>query len=176
MKKFTFPLLIVVIVLQLIAPFYMNAENYYILHTGDEYKFEVSLYDPYDAYRGRYLMIQATEINTGHYIYDSYDNYGNYGIIEVDDDGFAYINTITEKKPDTNSFIIGTKDYGFSIPVERYYTDENIASELQDYLRSNPKLNPYVILRVKDGKAVVQGLYIDGVTIEEYYYAHPTSY
>lgn len=171
MKKYLLPVLILTILVQLFVPAYFVFEKYDTLKTGGEYKFEVSLYDPYDAFRGRYVSIQtATQLN----LYEKYNSSAlfqgsKYGLISVGDDGFAFINSVTDAKPKTGDYVKSSKSNYFIMPVERYYTDEDIAPQLEQFLLYNRKeVKPYIILRVKDGNAVIQGLYVDGMRIEDY--------
>jgi uncharacterized membrane-anchored protein len=165
------PLLIFTIFIQLIVPAYFVFEKYDTLRTGEEYKFEVELYDPYDAFRGRYVAIQTIAQRS---MYERYDSSGlnlssKYGLVSVDDDGFAYISSVTDTKPNSSEYIKSASSNYFNMPVERYYTDEDIAPQLEQFLfNKKKKVSPYIILRVKDGNVVIQGLYIDGVRIEEY--------
>ncbi|MEI6579731.1 MAG: GDYXXLXY domain-containing protein [Eubacteriales bacterium] len=172
MKKYLLPLLILTILIQLFVPAYFVFEKYDTLKTGKEYKFEVDLYDPYDTFRGRYVAITTTAQRKLYDIYNSVNgskNGSKYGLISVDDAGFAFISSVTDIKPANGDYVKSSNSRYFTLPIERYYSDENIAPQLEQFLASNRQgLKPYVILRVKDGHAVIQGLYIDGVKIEEY--------
>jgi uncharacterized membrane-anchored protein len=171
LKKYLLPLLIFTILVQLFVPAYFVFEKYDTLKTGEEYKFEVALYDPYDAFRGRYVAIRTVAQQN---MYERYDSSGlnvssKYGLVSLDDEGFAYISSISDVKPETGDYIKSASSRYFNLPVERYYTDEDIAPQLQQFLfNSRQAVKPYIILRVKDGNAVIQGLYVDGVRIEEY--------
>lgn len=171
MKKYLLPFLILTILIQLFVPAYFVFEKYDTLKTGNEYKFEVELYDPYDAFRGRYVAISPVAQRE---LYNKINNNNsfsgnNYGLISVDNDGFAFISSSTDLKPANGDYVKSSNNRYFTLPIERYYSDENIAPQLEQFLSTNRQgLKPYVILRVKGDNAVIQGLYIDGVRIEEY--------
>jgi uncharacterized membrane-anchored protein len=158
MKKFLLPILIAVIVMQLLTPAYMIIHKYDILANGEEYKFRVRPVDPYDAFRGRYVQLGASDI--------SWDLTGKYGVIHVDEDGFAVVSGATDIKPDGNAYIKNnSKDY-FQLPIDRYYMDEKFAPEAERLVQRGER-EAYVTVRVKNGNLVISGLYLDGVAIEE---------
>ena len=160
MKKLLLPALIAVIIIQLSVPVYMIFDKYDTLRTGEEFKFLVLPVDPYDAFRGRYVSLNLRQ--------DILYGGGKYGLISVDSDGFAYIESITDEKPQTGAYIkSGSRDW-FIIPVDRYYMDEKLAP-MADSLTRQRDLdeNAYVAVRVKNGKIVVSGLFIGGTAIED---------
>jgi uncharacterized membrane-anchored protein len=171
MKKVLMTALVTVIIIQLAVPAFFVSQKYDILRNGTEYKFEVDLYDPYDAFRGRYLAIYPVAQRR---IYDTSKTIeGSYGILGVDEEGFAYITEVVKTKPD-GEYIRSKSSRYFELPIERYYTDEELAPELERFFtfgpasRSRKEYPPYVIVRVKNGKAVIQGMYIDGIRMEDF--------
>jgi hypothetical protein len=174
LKKILLPLLILVIIIQLGVPAYFVYEKYDTLKTGKEYKFEIELYDPYDAFRGRYVALTAVEQNKIYnYTSDTFSGSrftgGRYGIIVTGKDGFAVIDSTVDLKPASGDYVKSVSSRYFALPIERYYLDEELAPGVQSLLLSGSrKLKPYVILRVKNGNAVIQGLYINGIRIEDY--------
>ena len=160
MKKFYMPALIVVIVIQLLAPLSMIANKYDIVKTGEEYRFKVNLYDPYDAFRGRYLAL-----NVGDTVYGE----GRYGVVSVDGDGYARVVSLTDKKPAGGAYIkSGTSKSWYELPIDRYYMEDRLAPEAEARMRNLPRNSEaYVTARVKNGNLVITGLYIDGVAIED---------
>lgn len=167
MKKLLLPLLIVLILFQLAAPAYMVWEKYDTLETGSEYKFEVEIYDAYDTSAGRQVTLMALE-QRRFYNYPEKTFDGSYGLIEIDEAGFAKITQAVSAKPSTD-YIKSTSNSYFELPINRYYLDRDLSPDVQDLLFKSPeKLRPYVTLMVKGDKAVIAGLYIDGIRIEDY--------
>ncbi len=162
MKKFILPLLILTIMIQLFVPAYTVYEKYDTLKTGVEYKFEVELYSSFsDGYVSLYAKSQRN--------YQYSEDEGQYGLIAVGHEGYAYIDSTSHTKPSSGDYIKSSSVRYFALPIERYYPDEEISTELENLIFSNSKnFHPYVILRVKNGNSVIQGVYVDGVRIEDY--------
>jgi uncharacterized membrane-anchored protein len=161
MKKWLMPALAAAIVIQLLVPIYMIADKYQVLRTGEEFRFRVNPVDPYDAFRGRYVRLGAWQS-----VRDS--GSGRYGLIAVDADGFAYISLVTDERPATGAFVRSNNQSWFSLPIERYYMEERLAPRAEELAwRRAPGEEAYVTVRVKNGKLIISGLYIDGVAIED---------
>ncbi len=162
-KKLLLALAAVVIAVQLLVPGVAIIQKYTVLRTGVECKFKVYPVDPYDAFRGRYVSFSVMTGNLG--IGES--RIGEYGLIEVGEDGFATISEVTKEKPQSGIYIKSDSDDWFDIPLDRYYMDEELAPRAEELTRFDSKKEAYVIVRIKDGKCVVSGMYIDGVPIED---------
>lgn len=159
MKKRLLPILIAVFIIQLFVPIYMIIGKYDTLRTGEEFKFKVSPVDPYDAFRGRYVSLNARQEVSGG---------GKYGIIAIDTDGYAYIETITDEKPKSGAYVKSSSRDWFTMPIERYYMDEKLAPKAESLTRQRDENKiTYVTVRVKNGKLVISGLFIDGAAIED---------
>lgn len=155
MKKRTF-LAAVYFVCLLAVPIMLIISHYSILLTGDIYKFDVTPYDPYDPFRGRYAAINLR---------DRADTKGSgeYFIIEKDVHGFGRIVERQITKPDEGVYI---KNFS----IRRYYLNEKLAPRVD---RLNWTINPdsdslYVTVAVKKGRYVISGMYINDVPVEEY--------
>jgi len=155
MKKWHIPALIAVIITQLCVPVFMIVNKYDVLKTGEEFKFRVNAVDPYDPFRGRYVAISARPA--------SY-RMGKYGAIEVGEDGFAYISSISDSKPASGAYVKSGSTRYFLLPIDRYYMDETFAPRAEALAWRG---NAYVTVRVKNGTLIVSGLYVDGIAIEE---------
>lgn len=158
-KKWLMPALLAVILIQLLVPVYMIAGKFDTLRNGEEFLFKVSPVDPYDAFRGRYVSLNARQEVSG---------YGKYGLIAVGEDGFAYVSEITEDKPASGVYVKSNGDYWFSLPIDRYYMDEKSAPRAEVITRQREsEREAYVAVRIKNGNLVVSGLFVDGLPIEE---------
>jgi uncharacterized membrane-anchored protein len=160
MRKWLMPALIAVIVIQLTAPIYMIADKYHVLRTGDEFKFKVNAVDPYDAFRGRYVRLGAWQSVRG-------SGSGRYGIISIDADGFAYISDITDDKPASGAYVTSGSRTRFTLPIERYYMEEKLAPRAEVLTQRRAPGDAYVTVRVRNGKLIISGLYVDGAAIED---------
>lgn len=161
MKKPLVIALAVVIAIQLCTPIYRIANKYDILKSGEVFKFRVNPVDPYDAFRGRYVFLSASQAVQG-------GGKGGYGMIAVDAEGFAYIASVTDHKPDTGAYVKSNARSWFSLPIDRYYMDEKFAPKAEMLAwRRDPDSDYYVAVRVKNGVLVILGLFIDGVAVED---------
>lgn len=152
--------LIILIVVQLFVPIFMIANQYDILKNGEEVKFETKPVDPYDAYRGRYVSIWVDR-NT--------QQKGVYGLLSVDENGFAKVESIQDTKPESGLYIKSKDKKYYRLPIDRYYMDEKLAPKAERITQSTSKVQKtYVTVRIKNGKCVVSGLYVDDEKIEEY--------
>lgn len=155
MKKITFYILIGYFILQMAFPGYYIYRHYNTLYTGESYKFVVAPYDPYDPFRGRYVALRP-ELNIS-------SANGRYVLLEKDAEGYAVIAGWQEHKPDRGQF---AKD----LQLERYYMNEKMAPEAERIQRNpdSPEDRFYLLVKVKNGDYVIQGLYINDIPIEEY--------
>ncbi|MFA6129852.1 MAG: GDYXXLXY domain-containing protein [Candidatus Omnitrophota bacterium] len=161
---------------QIITPLSMIARREFVLKHGAQYKFKVAPVDPYDAFRGRYVALRFEEdyclcakedkLNSGQQVY---------ALINVDDHGFAKFSGLAVNRPDTGpyiktrlNYISGDKAY-LDIPIDRYYMEESAAPRAekvyQQHVRSG-KEDAYAIIRIQDGMAVIESLYVAGERIE----------
>ena len=158
MKRILLSILIVALIVQLFVPLYMIWERYDILKNGAEVKFDITMYDPYDAFRGRYVSIRARNALAV--------DEGRYGIVEVRDDGIAVITKVSEEIPKEGLYLTSSDEKRFSFPHDRYYMEEKLAPKAEKLLRLSD--NVYITLRIKNGKSVISGLFVDDTPIEEY--------
>lgn len=159
MKKTVLLVLILAIIVQIAVPSYMIWEKYDILKKGEEVRIKVAPIDPYDAFRGRYVSLWYEDDLT----YE--ERCGKYGILEIDEDGFATVKKAVKEKPKDKLYITSKDDEYFYIPLDRYYMEETLAPKAEEMLSEDKEA--YVTIRIKEDKAVVSGLYIDGQRIEK---------
>ncbi|MFA4889036.1 MAG: GDYXXLXY domain-containing protein [Candidatus Omnitrophota bacterium] len=169
-------------ILQIATPLSMIVRRETVLKSGVQFKFKAQPIDPFDAFRGRYvaIRIQGDEISAPQ---GEYFKYGQniYAHIRVDETGFAGFSTGSAEKPQGIPYISAKVLYPpedrqpesklrLSLPIDRYYMEENIAPAAErvyrEHLRTD-KQDAYVLVRVKDGFAVIEGLFVGGVPIEE---------
>lgn len=155
MKKILSYVLAVYFLLLLGIPGYFVYRHYNTLYTGDGYKFVVEPYDPYDPFRGRYVALRP-EIPL-------YGPKGEYGVLEQNGDGYGIIREWTATKPSGGQYV---KDMDLS----RYYMNEKQAPRAER-LRKNIDFDGegmYLMVYVKQGHYVIEGLYVNDTPIEEY--------
>lgn len=152
MKKPVWRLLIVYMVLLLLAPGYLVYRHYNTLITGEPYKFVVQPYDPYDPFRGRYVALQS-ELSWSP---------EPYSLLGRDDQGYAVITEASRDKPKE-------QDYAKNLRLSRYYMNEKMAPEAERLQRSLAEEDIlYLLVKVKNGNYVIEGLYLNDIRIEEH--------
>ena len=163
--------------IQIITPLSMILKREFVLKNGTQFKFKTAPVDPYDAFRGRYvalrieedsvLVIKGPKLINGQVVY---------ALIDVDSQGFAKFTTVATRRPYGKAYIrtkvryiAGNKVY-LDLPIDRYYMEENAAPAAEIIYRRNAqrgKKDAYVVVRVKEGFAVIENLFIQGQRIED---------
>lgn len=181
-RKFMMMVFAIFAAAQLAVPAAMILRYELVLAQGTLYKFRTAPVDPYDAFRGRYVALRIKEDtvkvkNKADFKYQE----PVYALLETDPDGFAKFATVTKTPPAGKGDYLKVKvRYTYSendnvisldVPFNRYYMNENFAKAAETAYRENSrrgKENTYIAVRVLDGKAVIQGLFINNKPIELY--------
>ncbi len=197
MKKIILASIITIFAIQIYVPLSIIIEKEDILKSGETLKFEIQPIDPYDPFRGKYLIVK---VKNKIYLDDKKFDYSKfsrdqkvYAIIKKEKDGFCKFDSISLEKPKTKLFIKTTiariynyskrdsqKIYGFSnskssivikVPFDRYYINEKYAKageELYNKFSNKKKEDAYIIVKLKNGKAVLENLYFKNVKVNKY--------
>jgi uncharacterized membrane-anchored protein len=176
-NKLIIKLFLCLALIQVVVPLSMIVQREIVLKQGTQFKFKVAPVDPYDAFRGRYVALRIEESSVpkekGMEL-----SYGQtvYAFIEVDAQGFAKLTRVAIKRPLGKAYIQATVNthYGDKIDlnllINRYYMEEKAAllaeKVYQQHTRGVEK-DAYVSVKIKDGFAVIDGLYVGGQRIEE---------
>jgi uncharacterized membrane-anchored protein len=161
--------------LQLAAPLYLVWQWEDIRNTGHVYQWKTAPVDPYDALRGRYVDLQFKEMK-GPVIEGEQLTYGQkaYALIASDDNGYAYISSVSAKKPQKGDYVSVRVNYtnggmvNITLPFKRYYMREDLAPEAEQAYRKSAGKDGRVTVRIKNGLGVVEQLYVGNQTINEY--------
>ncbi len=165
------------IVLQVALPVSMIVKRESTLKDGASFRFKTAPVDPYDAFRGRYVAIRA-EINKVSKPEGVNLKYRQkvYALLNVDEKGFAQVSKIAMQKPNDSAYMIASvayptgNDVALDLPIDRYYMEEKAATRAEQAYREHSrreKQDAYVVVRVKDGFAVIEGLYVGDQRIED---------
>jgi len=176
-KELIIGIFVGLIALQIAVPVSMIAKRESTLKDGAVFRFKTAPVDPYDAFRGRYVAIRA-EINKVSKPQGVELKYGQkvYAQLIVDEKGFAQVSQIALQKPKDSAYLIASvtypsgNDVGLNLPIDRYYMEEKAAPRAEQAYREHSrrdKQDAYVIVRVKDGFAVIEGLYVGDQKIED---------
>jgi uncharacterized membrane-anchored protein len=176
MKKL--PLLIfgLVALAQLSVPAMLAWGRVQTLAHGRVWKFRTAPVDPEDAVRGRYVQLrmmaedftQAEKLVGVDHVY---------AVLKETPDGFALIDH-TSTTPVSGDNVIQVEPGGnwddvqhIRIPLSQFWVTEKIAPEAEKAYRENSrrgKENAYVTVRVRNGDAALEQLYIDDKPLAEY--------
>ena len=165
------------ILVQIASPLSMIVKRESVLKNGAPFRFKTAPVDPYDAFRGRYvaLRVEANKVIKPQGV-DPRHGQKVYAQIAVDENGFAKISQITTQKPQGSTFLKAKVSYlsgnevFLNLPIDRYYMEEKAAPRAEQIYRKHSgrdKQDAYVVVRIKDGLTVIEGLYIGGQRIEE---------
>lgn len=167
------------------------------LRSGTPYKIPVEPVDPADPFRGRYVAIRpvlvapdppGAENDSIHKKLEGW-NQSVHVSLETGPDGFARVQQTFEEPPSGRDYLTATSDgrryepsslgtstprwagYGLHLPFDRYYMKETAAPQAEDAYRKAAGVGSgkraWVLVRVRNGMGAVEGLYIDGVPIED---------
>lgn len=175
---------IVVTLLQFAAPVSLIWRYEYTLRTGRAYRFRTAPVDPYDAFRGRYVALQFDQTTAP--VRDKQPvAYGQrlYAILEKGQDGFAQFKEAATVRPATGDYLhvpVGAVDTNNNtvtllLPFDRFYMEETTAPQAEQVYREHSRRgqqDAYVIVRVRDGRGVIENLYIGDVPMAAFVREH----
>lgn len=177
-KQLIIGLFVGVALAQIVTPLSMITKRESVLQAGEQFKFKVAPVDPYDAFRGRYVALRIMEDKvatpSGHKL-----DFGQrvFAHIAVDGQGFARFCAVSTVRPQGVSYIEATvsgysrnKQVRLDLPFDRYYMEEKkapLAERIYQRHARRGKEDAYLTVRVKDGFAVIEQLYVGGKRIED---------
>ncbi|MFC1576842.1 GDYXXLXY domain-containing protein [Candidatus Omnitrophota bacterium] len=163
--------------LQIVTPLSMIAKRESVLKNGEQFKFKTVPVDPFDAFRGRYVALRIEEEKASIPEGSKLDHGQTvYALINVDGQGFANLGAVSTGKPRGKPYIQAKVKYisggkaHLDLLIDRYYMEEGAAPKAEKiYLQHarRSKRNAYIIVRIKDGFAVVESLYVGDQRIED---------
>lgn len=173
---------LLVALVQLYVPAQMIWNREEILGTGKEYKFRTAPIDPNDPFRGKYVALRFEQNwvkvhNLDNWKYEE-EIFVN---LKVDAKGFANVTGISKIKPAAGTSFVkakvdyvsnenGLKKLYFTYPFDRLYLEETLAQEAEETYaetQQNTTQIAYALVKIKDGDAVLQDVFIDSVSITE---------
>ena len=175
---------VVAVVAQFWFPISTIIENNDILTTGEEFCIQTAPIDPADPFRGRYLEINI-EARVSDKIRESLKDEGGYyksncyiRLIKGAD-GFAEVVEISDEPLSGSGILkldrvnVSDRNPTIRLPFDRYYMAEDLAPEAERIYRNaiwrnDGELTAHVTIRVKNGRGVISGMYIEDVRIEDY--------
>jgi uncharacterized membrane-anchored protein len=174
-NKIILLLFMVLAVIQLAVPLYMVWQWEDILQTGSQYQWLTAPVDPYDALRGRYMDLRLKDTK-GPVLGKANLRYGQtvYAMIGIDAAGYAYISGVSATKPEIGDYVetkAGSMNGNMiyvTVPFKHYYIEEDLATLADKAYQKSAGKDGSVTVRIKNGRGVVEQLYIGTQTIHEY--------
>ena len=141
-----------------------------ILAKGTTYHFEISINNPSDILRGKYIYLTFPEKYSpisvqNDFNYDPKTTY--YAILSYDENNLAKIDELTTIKPTTDyitvkvNYIHHNKAY-ITLPFNRFYLNEDTADKLEHQMPYLTNKQIFAIVKIKDGNGVIDSLLLDG--------------
>ena len=176
MKNLRILIFLLVALAQLSAPGAMVWKRVHTFRHGRVWKFKTAPVDPVDAIRGRYVSLRYAIEQFP--IAEAIKSESNvYVVLKEDVDGFAAVDRISNE-PVAGDNVVSAESLGWydgkarvRFPFNRYWCGEAIAPEAERAYMNNSTLNnqnAYVIIRVRNGDAAIEQLYIDNKPVAEY--------
>jgi len=170
------------VVAQLAVPFSMIASREQTLQDGTAYKFRCGPVDPYDYFRGRYVALSFPDTRFEEWRGERFERGDRaYALLRVDNEGFATITEVTSRPPVSGDYLevqAQTWSYGrpaetglqVTLPFNKYFMNEYDAPAAEKAYQTQSRLEEdvYVVVRLRDGRGVIEGLFIGDLPIEEY--------
>ncbi len=182
MKTVRIVIFLVVALAQLSVPASVIWKREHTLRNGRVWKFKTAPADPVDAVRGRYIWLrfaaaeftQSEQLKTDSSVY---------AVLRESADGFAEIDHLSTEpisgdnvvKVEPGGWFDGKQHILFSF--NKLWVEEKIAPAAEKAYVENSrrdKQNAYVTVRVRDGDAALEQLYIDNQPLRDYLRAHST--
>lgn len=164
----------VVALAQLGVPIAAIVRHERTLRTGHAYKLRTAPVDPEDAFRGKYvaLSFEAERADLSSLTAPFSPGQTVYARLAVNPDGFASISQLTADEPEDGDFMKVKIRYNRTIefPFDRYYMDEVRAPAAEiAYREASNRVarNAHVTVRIRDGYAALEDLFIDDVPVRE---------
>jgi uncharacterized membrane-anchored protein len=171
----------VVALAQLAVPAAMVWQRELTLKHGRVWKFRTAPVDPVDVIRGRYIALRfAAEEFTAPSKFEAGDN-SVYAVLKEGTDGFAEIDHLTTETVRTDDAVPVDSVWWYNgkqqvrFPFNKFWIAEvNAAAAERAYVENNRRdnQNAYVTVRVHDGDAALDQLYIDNEPLPDYLRAH----
>lgn len=181
MKKLPLAIFLLVAVAQIFVPASMIWKRQRTLREGRLWKFRTAPVDPVDAMRGRYL---ALRFEAEEFSYSEKLPYSKtvYVKLKEDSDGFAAVDQASET-PTEGDDVVQAESFGsyeqkgrVKFSFDRLWvTEANAPAAEKAYAEHSrrEKIDAYATVRVFQGDAGIEELYIAGQPLREYLRAHP---
>jgi uncharacterized membrane-anchored protein len=175
LKSFTWPGLIILLLVQWFVPAQMIWKKDKVLSKGISYKFVTEPIDPANPFIGRYIALNfkddaiklpnTNKLPTLNKVYVSFS---------ADKDGFAKIRSLATNKPQGSDYLETTINYSseqkdstiiyINYPFTRYYMEEYKAPKAEKVYRERTRdttMKAYALVNIYNGDAVIKDVYVN---------------
>jgi uncharacterized membrane-anchored protein len=167
--------LVAVALVQLVVPASMIVRRERCLREGRAFKFLTRPLDPYDPFRGRYVTLSPAAAAVPVAAPENAQRGETlHAWVTVGSDGYATFSRLTRERPDDTPHVDVRMRWSrdtqttVRLPFDRFYMDETDAPEAERiYAQHARETNSFVVVRVLDGLAVIEDLYVAGRPIRE---------
>jgi len=169
-------------------PASMIVAQWRTLEEGELVKVRTRPMDPYDPFRGRYVRLgfDSQNLPLGEGIERVERGASVFVVLDIDESGFARFQHVLNTRPNEGNYIrarvrwANEQIVNVRLPFERYYMNEKIApsaerayrelnrARLRENSEEISEVDAYVLVRVRNGKTAIEGVYIKGERIEDY--------
>lgn len=162
------------------VPAYIIFGSEDILENGHLHKLQLRGYDPFDPFRGKYLRLAYDDMISCNESLEEGDV--AYVTLEKDSLGFSHFSYADAVKPEHDDYIeaelLYVGDGMARIKIDnltKYFINESKAYEaeliLQNFRRDRPE-DLYVAVRVLDGEARLEDIFVEETPLLEYLESH----
>lgn len=176
-----FALFAVLCLAQLGVPGSMILKHERTLKQGEVFRIHCEPVDPVDLFRGRYVRIRLEELRMPMEgsMHDGFWNEPAFLSIEKDDEGFMKLVGVSFEEPaqglyfkakasaDYRNREDGRNDLIAELPFDRFYMREDLAPKAERAYRRG-ETEAFVTIRVLNGFAALEELYLDGKPVAEF--------
>lgn len=175
-KRLLIVLFIIATLAQFAIPLYMICKYEKVLRKGEVFHFETAPVDPHDPFRGKYvtLRIKNDMVNNPGGLFKHGDEV--FLTVANREDGFAYFSKASKERPETSNYYKtyceweDVQGIHVKISFDRYYMNEDKAPEAERLYNARPSKDAsssWVSVRILDGTAVIEDLFINGISARE---------
>ncbi|WP_370309609.1 GDYXXLXY domain-containing protein [Sinimarinibacterium flocculans] len=177
-------LLTLAVILQWAVPGHLIRRGQQTLEQGTAYRFRTAPVDPVDPFRGRYVALdfEAARVPLPRGQGGYRRGQRVYAPIRVDDGGDAVLGAPLRQPPESGDWLeatvlwVNADELRLRLPFDRYYLDEHHAPEVERRYRDtnrmpadgeDPRRPAWAQVRVRNGYALIEMLYVDGRPVSE---------
>lgn len=174
-KRLMWVLFALMIIIQVYVPASMIWSNEDLISEGKRMKFKVAPIDPNDPFKGKYVVLNFEHNTVPISKHDSWEN-GDlaYARLSTDSFGYYFPASIHKDIPEHEDYLemkisyVDEEEAILVYPFNKFYMEESkapIAEDIYMNLLFDSLQETYAVVYVKEGKAVLHDVQIDGVSI-----------